>query len=157
MVMGKEFDMVISSHVALSCKDPLATERYYNRYFGFQRARVISLGTEQIIFLRSGDTYLEIFQSKGMTPLEPFKDDGPAYPGLRHFAFQVENVDKTLAEMGPDAHITLGPLNFDDFIPGWRSVWLADPDGNILEVSQGYVDQMDPPQMVDQVSNAVEM
>jgi glyoxylase I family protein len=141
--------MIISSHVAISCKNPLASERFYTRYFGFQRARVIPLGDEQIIFIKSGDTYLELFQSKGESPLPPFQNDGPTYPGLRHIAFQVADVDQKLADMGLEAHITLGPLDFNDFIPGWRSVWLADPDGNIVEVSQGYVDQQNPPQPGD--------
>jgi glyoxylase I family protein len=142
--------MLISSHVALSCKDPLLSEQFYSRYFGFRRARVILLGASQIVFIKSGNTYLELFQAEGESTLPSFTADGPAYPGLRHIAFQVKDVDKKLAEMGSDAHITLGPLDFNDFIPGWRSVWLKDPDGNILEVSQGYVDQENPPQLVKQ-------
>ncbi len=149
--------MVIASHIALSCKDPVATERFYSRNFGFRRARVIALGDSQIIFIKSGDTYLELFQSKGESSLPRFTDDGPTYPGVRHIAFQVANVDEKLADMGQDAHITLGPLSFDDFIPGWRSAWLADPDGNIVEVSQGYVDQENPPQLVDQVNEEARM
>ena len=47
--------------------------------------------------------------------------------------------------MGADARITAGPMDFDAFIPGWRSAWVADPDGNIVEISQGYVDESDPP------------
>ncbi len=47
--------------------------------------------------------------------------------------------------MGPDARITAGPMSFDDFIPGWRTAWVSDPDGNIIEISQGYVDQEDGP------------
>ena len=50
-----------------------------------------------------------------------------------------------LAAMGADAKITAGPMDFDAFIPGWRSAWVADPDGNIVEISQGYVDEDDPP------------
>jgi glyoxylase I family protein len=38
-------------------------------------------------------------------------------------------------------HISLGPLAFDAYIPGWRTVWITDPDGVIVEVSQGYTDQ----------------
>ncbi|MDI9547412.1 MAG: VOC family protein, partial [Chloroflexota bacterium] len=53
----------------------------------------------------------------------------------------VDSVDAKLAEMGDDAVVTLGPLDFDDFIPGWRTVWVADPDGNIIEISQGFADQ----------------
>ena len=47
--------------------------------------------------------------------------------------------------MGTDAVITLGPMSFDAFIPGWRTVWVKDPDGNIVEISQGYVDEVNPP------------
>jgi glyoxylase I family protein len=133
------------SHVAIACKDPLATERFYSKYFGFKRARVIPLGTDQIVFIKSGDTYLELFRAKKQVPIPPAGQDGPWYPGWRHIAFQVDNVDAKLAEMGEDASITLGPLDFDAFIPGWRTVWVADPNGNIVEVSQGYVDQENPP------------
>jgi glyoxylase I family protein len=133
------------SHVAISSKDPLATERFYSKYFGFKRARVIPVGTDQIVFIKSGDTYLELFRAKEQAPTLPAGQDGPCYPGWRHIAFQVDNVDAKLAEMDEDARITLGPMDFDAFIPGWRSVWVADPDGNIVEISQGYVDQENPP------------
>ena len=135
------------SHVAISCKDPLATERFYSKYFGFKRARVIPLGTDQIVYLKSAHTYLELFRSKEQAPIPPADQDGPWYPGWRHIAFQVDNVDAKLAEMGEDARITLGPLDFDDFISGWRTVWVADPNGNIVEISQGYVDQENPPSL----------
>ena len=49
------------------------------------------------------------------------------------------------AEIGCDAEITLGPLEFDDFIPGWKTAWVRDPEGNIVEISQGFVDQKNPP------------
>ena len=133
------------SHVAISCKDPLATERFYSKHFGFTRARVIPLGEQQIVFLKAGDVYLELFSSEGESPAPAATADGPHYPGWRHIAFQVDDVDAKLSEMGSEANITLGPLAFDDFIPGWKTAWLADPDGNIVEVSQGYADQESPP------------
>ena len=138
---------MVFSHVALNCRDPLATERFYVRHFGFTRARVIPLGAEQIVFLKSGTTYLELFQAKGDPPGAALEKDGPAYRGVRHIAFQVSDVDATLAAMGSDAVVTLGPLDFGAFIPGWRTVWVADPDGNIVEISQGYTDQDNPPQL----------
>ena len=135
------------SHISISCKEPLAIERYYTRHFGFRRARVIPLGQDQIVFIKSGSTYLELFRSEGESPGPPSEKDGPHYPGWRHIAFQVDDVDAKLKEMGADARITLGPLDFGDFIRGWRTVWLADPEGNIVEISQGYVDQENPPPM----------
>jgi glyoxylase I family protein len=138
---------LVFSHVALNCRDPLATERFYARHFGFRRARVIPLGAEQIVFLKSGSMYLELFQAKGEPPAPAFEKDGPGYRGVRHVAFQVDDVNAKLTEMGKDAVVTLGPLDFGDFIPGWRTVWVADPDGNIVEISQGYTDQANPPQI----------
>jgi glyoxylase I family protein len=128
-------------HVAISCADPLAIERFYVEHFGFERVRVIPLGDEQIVFIRCGGVCLELFQAKGARPVPPEGNDGPRYPGWRHLAFKVDDVAAKLAAMGDDARVTLGPLSFDDFIPGWRTVWLADPEGNVIEISQGYVDQ----------------
>jgi len=132
------------SHVALSCADPIATERFYTQYLGFTRARVIPLGGPQIVFIKNGDVYLELFDAEGEAPAKP-TGDGPHTAGIRHIAFQVDSVDEVLASLGDAAQITLGPLDFDAFIPGWRTVWIADPDGNIVEISQGYVDQDSPP------------
>jgi glyoxylase I family protein len=129
------------SHVALNCRDQRATEEFYGRWFGFTRARTVSLGTEEIIFLRHGDVYLELFHSTARRSAAA-KADGPPAPGVaRHLAFQTDNLDEFLAKVGDAIPVSLGPLHFDDFIPGWRSVWLRDPDGVIVEVSQGYRDE----------------
>jgi glyoxylase I family protein len=132
--------------MAISCRNPQAVEQFYAKHFGFERARVIPLGDDQIVFIKSGDVYLEIFRAEGEAPSPPVAGDGPHYPGWRHIAFQVDDVDATLAAMGDEARITLGPLDFDAFIPGWRTAWVADPEGNIVEISQGYVDEEHPPQ-----------
>lgn len=136
---------LVFSHVALACSDPIATERYYSAHFGFRRARVILLGGDQIVFLKSGGMYLELFRARQGRPIPPPAEDGPWFPGVRHLAFQVEDVDAHLSAMGADAVITQGLMNFDAFIPGWRTVWVKDPDGNIIEISQGYVDEANPP------------
>jgi glyoxylase I family protein len=140
---------MVFSQVALTCKDAIATEKFYTQHFGFERARVVPLGEEQIVFIKRGDFYFEIFQAKEDGPSLPMPtNDGPQYPALRHLAFKVDNVDAKLAEIGSDAKVTLGPLSFDDFIPGWRTVWIADPDNRIVEISQGFVDQENPPVLV---------
>lgn len=129
------------AHVGLTCQDQNKTEQFYCRHFGFERARAFDIGNDtQIIFLKSGGTYLELFKADAPRPSPAPTADGPHHPGLRHLAFHVDDVDRKLADMGKDAVITLGPLRFDSFIPGWKSVWVADPDGNIIELSQGYKD-----------------
>jgi glyoxylase I family protein len=57
----------------------------------------------------------------------------------------VDDVDATLAAIGDEAKVTAGPMGFDAFLAGWRPAWLADPEGNIMEISQGYTDQPPPP------------
>jgi glyoxylase I family protein len=136
--------MMVFSHVALNCKDPIAVEKFYTKYFGFTRGRVIPLGDSQLVFIKSGNVYLELFKTDEDGP-KPDKDGSPGQGVVRHIAFQVDNVDAKLAEMGADARITLGPLDFGDFIPGWRTAWVSDPAGNIVEISQGYTDQDNPP------------
>lgn len=133
------------SHMALNCQDPHAVERWYTKHFGFQRARVVSLGATDLVFIKCGDMYLELFQAEGERQGESPVADGDHAPGWRHLAFQVDDVDAKLAEMGSEARVTLGPLDFSDFIPGWKTAWVADPEGNIVEISQGYTDQPNPP------------
>lgn len=134
------------SHVALNCRDLLATERWYHDALGFERARVVDLdGGAQIVFLKLGSAYLELFSGAEGPRGEP-SADGPHDPGsLRHLAFQVDDIDPVLAGLGDTAEVTLGPLSFDTFIPGWRTVWVKDPDGVVVEISQGYRDQESPP------------
>lgn len=137
----------IFSQVAITCKDAIATEKFYTQYFGFKRARVAKLPDgDQIVFIKMGDSafYLEIFQAKEEAPVPPATNDGYQFPSVRHLAFKVDDVDAKLAEIGNAAQITLGPLNFDDYILGWRTVWIADPDGRIVELSQGFVDEDNP-------------
>ena len=136
----------VFSHVALNCNDIDATEKFYSTHFGFRRARLIPLGADKIVFIKSGTVYLELFKAEGAAPGAAPDKDGPHAPTtFRHIAFQVDSVDATLAAMGSDARVTLGPLDFGAFIPGWRTAWVTDPDGNIVEISQGYTDQADVP------------
>lgn len=131
------------AHVGLNCKNMLATEKFYCKYFGFKRARLVPLGKDQIVFLRSGNTWLELFKAKGTA--KKVDKDGPSEAGFRHMAFQVDSVDKKIKELGKAAKVTLGPFSFDGFIKGWRGAWLQDPDGRIIELAEGYKDEKNPP------------
>lgn len=133
------------SHIAFSCRDPLATERFYAKHFGFRRARVYAPGPNQVVVIRSGVLALELFPSTETRPSPRVLGAGPDYPGVRHIAFQVDDLDAKLEEMGSDARVTLGPLDMGQFIPGMRVAWIADPEENIVELNQGYADEDNPP------------
>ncbi|MFB9586853.1 VOC family protein [Streptomyces goshikiensis] len=146
---GAGEQVVVWSHVGLNCTDQKTTEDFYTRYFGFTRARVVDLGESRIVFLRKGDAYLELFAADA-APAGAAHEDGPQAPGrMRHLAFQTDSVDAFLASLGDAAEVTLGPLDFDDFICGWRTVWVRDPDGVIVEVSQGFEDDRTPSENKD--------
>lgn len=133
----------IISQLAITCKDQKVTEQWYSKNFGFRRARVAKLPDgHEIVFLKMADSsfYLELFWADSENPMESAINDGYTFPGFRHLAFKVDNVDAKLEEMGT-VDITLGPLDFDDYIPGWRTVWVRDPDGRIIEISQGFKDE----------------
>lgn len=136
------------AHVGLACKDMLITEKFYTKYFGFTRSRVVPLGKgEQIVFLKSQECglCLELFSAPAESPIDPPDADGYGWPGYKHIAFSVNNVDDAIKQFGDDIKVTLGPADFSDFLQGWKGAWLADPDGRIIEIAEGYVDQENPP------------
>lgn len=136
-------------HVGMSCTDPIALERWYTKHFGFTRARVYAPGEGQVVMIQAKGVYLELFSSTEERPAPKVEGAGPDYSGFRHLAFLVADLDEKLAEMGDDARITLGPLDMSEFIPDMRVAWIADPEGNIVELNQGYIDEDDPPPLPD--------
>jgi glyoxylase I family protein len=137
-------------HIGLNCADPIAIERWYTKHFGFERKRVYLPGPDQVVVIGNGGVALELFPAQLSSELgeaQPPRGekDGPTFPGVRHLAFLVDDLDAKLTEMGDDARLTLGPLDMGGFIEGMRVAWITDPEGNIVELNQGYEDEATPP------------
>lgn len=49
------------SHVGLNCRDPRRTGEFYMRWFGFVPARAVPVDDGEVLFLKKGDAYLELF------------------------------------------------------------------------------------------------
>ena len=90
-------------HIGLNCADPIAIERWYTKHFGFERRRVYLPGPGPGRRDRQRRRRLELFPAKGDAPPPRGESDGPTYPGVRHLAFLVDDLDAKLAEMGDDA------------------------------------------------------
>jgi glyoxylase I family protein len=135
--------------MGLACEDPIAVERWYTKHFGFERKRVYVPGPDQVVVIGAGGVRLELFPAQGDAPEPPADGAGPTSAGWRHVAFLVDDVDAKLVQMGDDAKITLGPLDMSDLIEGMRVAWIADPEGNIVELNQGYVDDARAPSLED--------
>jgi glyoxylase I family protein len=132
-------------HIGLNCNDPLAIERWYAKHFGFERLRVYLPGPDQVVVIGNGGVALELFPVPDEGQPGHGERDGPTAPGVRHLAFLVDDLDAKLAEIGDDAQVTLGPLDMGAFIEGMRVVWISDPEGNTVELNQGYEDEKNPP------------
>jgi glyoxylase I family protein len=131
-------------HIGLNCSDPIAIERWYAKHFGFERLRVYLPGPDQVVVIGNGGVALELFPAEGEPPPRGERD-GPTQRGVRHVAFLVDDLDAKLAEIGDDTEVTLGPLDMGGFIEGMRVAWISDPEGNIVELNQGYEDEKTPP------------
>lgn len=131
----------VFSHIGLTCRDPQLIENFYTKHFDFKRARVYAPGPDQVVMIKSGNYYLELFKATEKSPVAPAVKSGSEYPGWRHICFLVEDLEAKLKELGKEIVITLGPADMGSFIPGMKVCWVADPEGNIIELNQGYKDE----------------
>ena len=145
-------------HICISCADMESVERWYTKHFAFTRRRVYLSSPELPlpsqdqaglpvagVIIGNGGVSLELLPATSESPVPTATADGPSYPAYRHFAFSVDDLDAKLAELGGDMKITLGPIDMGAFIPGMRVAWISDPEGNIVELNQGYEDETAPP------------
>ena len=132
-------------HIGLNCTDPIAIERWYAKHFGFERLRVYLPGPDQVVVIGNGGVALELFPAEGERRPRAASATARRQRGVRHLAFLVDDLDAKLAEIGDDATVTLGPLDMGGFIEGMRVAWISDPEGNIVELNQGYEDETNPP------------
>lgn len=118
--------------MALTCKQVDRTEAFYCQHLGFRRVRTCRPGEPgQFVMIRQGDFCLELF---------PGGLEGPAAAvGFKHLCFQVDDVDGWYSRLKDVAEFTAEPKN--SAISHWlRLAFLKDPDGNMIELNQGWKD-----------------
>lgn len=121
-------------HIAIIGTDYNKTKEFYVNKLGFE---VISEHNRPekkdiIINVKQGDLNLEIFIKENAL-IRP-KIPNPEHTGLRHLAFRVENVEKTLKKFD-ELGIFHEELRFDDF-NNKKMAFFFDPDGLPLEVHE---------------------
>jgi len=126
-------------HIALNCRDIKAQEQFYTKHFGFRRSRVFNADTpNEFIMLRLGSTCLELFSAKN--------DEGDhmgeeQLVGFKHLAFEVPDLENAIAKLQSDGIQTDEIIDCASVVEGLRICFFNDPDGNRLELMQGYKDQ----------------
>lgn len=119
-------------HVAIICSDYRRSREFYVDKLGFEVVREVWREDRQdyLTMLRSGEVVLELFTK----PTAPQRPTQPEALGLRHLAFQVENVVETAAWLNSRG-IETEPIRTDT-INGGRMTFFKDPDGLPLELHE---------------------
>ena len=118
-------------HIAIICSDYRRSLDFYTRVLGFQviaehyRAERQSYKTD----LALGEDYvIELFSF----PSPPARVSRPEAAGLRHLAFEVDDIDDAVRELDT-LHITHESLRTDEYT-GKRFLFFTDPDDLPIEL-----------------------
>jgi len=128
------------SHIAFRCRDIAAQEAFYTKHFGFKRSRTFNRGKPNEFFLlKLGSMRLELF------PPNPEQTEvlqgGEQVVGFRHLAFDVPSLDSAIASLRADGIEPDPIIDASHVTPGLRIVFFHDPEGNIIELLEGYQDE----------------
>ena len=126
-------------HIALNCRDIKVQEQFYTKHFSFRRSRVFNANTpDEFIMLRLESTCLELFTAKS----DGDSHMGQEQPvGFKHLAFEVPDLEEAIAALHADGIQTDEIIDCASAVEGLRICFFNDPDGNRLELMQGYQDQ----------------
>jgi len=117
-------------HIAIICKDYERSKDFYTRVLGLQVAGETfrqERNSYKLDLALNGVYTVELFSF----PAAPDRPSWPEAAGLRHLAFEVDDVAATcreLSEMGIEAE----PVRIDPFT-GKQFTFIADPDGLPIE------------------------
>ncbi len=121
-------------HVAIICSDYARAKRFYTEILGLEVVQE-TYREERKSFkldLKLGDTYqIELFSF----PNPPARPSSPEACGLRHIAFEVEDVQhvsQTLTAKG----IEVEPIRVDE-LTNKRFTFFRDPDNLPIEIYEG--------------------
>ena len=117
-------------HIAIICSDYARSKAFYTEYLGLEIIREVyrSERDSYKLDLALNEHYvIELFSF----PNPPARPSRPESTGLRHLAFQVENLDFTVQELTQKG-ISSEPIRIDEFT-GKRFTFIADPDDLPLE------------------------
>jgi glyoxylase I family protein len=124
-------NLLRTHHVAIICSGYERSKRFYTQVLGL---KVIAetyrenRNSYKLDLALPDGTQIELFSFPNPPPR-------PSYPearGLRHLAFEVDNVDEAVTELARGG-VTVEPVRVDE-LTGKRFTFFADPDGLPLEL-----------------------
>lgn len=118
-------------HIAIICSNYEESKEFYTRVLDLQIIKETYRAERQSykLDLKVNDQYqIELFSF----PNPPARPSRPESCGLRHLAFEVNDMEAAVALLN-DRKITTEPVRIDE-ITGKRFTFFADPDGLPLEL-----------------------
>ena len=125
------------NHVAFNCIDIARQEAFYAKHLGFKRCRTFNRGKPDEFFLmKLGTVRLEFFSSKTVDV-----KGGEQTIGFKHLAFDVPKLEPVIDGLKANGVSVDEIKELSHVSPGLRIVFFRDPEGNIVELMEGYVDE----------------
>ena len=133
---GVGFDISFH-HVGISVPNAEESAAWYKKMFGFELVTRMTQGAGMnVVHIKRGNCYIELFQIAGAKPLPEYRRDPSAdlrVNGLVHFAFQVPDVMAAVKELkSKGAEIAMAPVD----TPGVAFAFVRDNAGNAFELIQ---------------------
>ena len=118
-------------HIAIICSDYPKSKQFYTEILGFHIDREVfreARDSYKLDLSLNGQYIIELFSF----PSPPPRVSRPEACGLRHIAFQVENIEEAVADLNAKG-ISPEPVRVDEFT-GKRFTFFADPDDLPVEL-----------------------
>jgi glyoxylase I family protein len=122
--------MLTIHHIAIICSDYTRSRAFYRDILGFRVIREVYRAERQSwkCDLDAGNAQIELFSF----PAPPPRPSRPEAQGLRHLAFNVDDLDAEVARLAA-AGVECEPIRVDEHT-GRRFTFFTDPDGLPLEL-----------------------
>ena len=120
-------------HVAIICRDYEKSKRFYTEVLGFEiKSEFYREGRQsfKLDLTLNGQYVVELFSF----PNPPMRPSRPEATGLRHIAFEVDNIDECVQAL-KSHNINVEPIRIDEFT-NKKFTFLADPDNLPIELYQ---------------------
>ena len=117
-------------HIAIICSDYAISKKFYTEKLGLSIVREVYREARDSykLDLALGEQYIiELFSF----PNPPTRPSRPEACGLRHLAFQVNNIEETVRQLAA-VNIDSEPIRIDEFT-GKKFTFIADPDDLPIE------------------------
>lgn len=117
-------------HIAIICSDYEVSKKFYTEVLQLEIIREVyreQRDSYKLDLALNGHYIIELFSF----PNPPKRPSRPEAMGLRHLAFEVNNLDETVQHLQVN-NIGVEPIRIDEFT-GKRFTFIADPDDLPIE------------------------